>query len=85
MSDETKKRPIQRQLQEDAKGRLWHVAIVDSRDADAEDARFWYEELTPAERVMAVEECTRSAWKARGLGELPPMRRVARVVRCRPR
>lgn len=51
MSDETKKRPIQRQLHADATGRLWQVAIVDSRDADAEDARFWYDELTPAERA----------------------------------
>jgi len=37
-------------------------------EAEEEDFRFWYEELTPEERVRAVEECALSTLKARSGG-----------------
>ena len=76
---------IRRQLHRDGVGRTWQVSIVPSSEADAEDGRFWYEELTPAERVMAVEECVRSALLAQGWSDVPRLRRVARLVERRAR
>jgi len=43
--------------------------------ADAEDFRFWFEELTPEERVVAVGECTASSLRAHGITEVPRLRR----------
>ncbi|NOY92007.1 MAG: hypothetical protein GXP55_12490 [Deltaproteobacteria bacterium] len=76
---------ILRQTHRDAKGRLWQVAVVPSALADEEDARFWYEELSPEERVMAVHECVKSALLAQGMEHVPRLRRVARVVQRRRR
>jgi hypothetical protein len=85
MSRKTKGDPPRRQLHLDGAGRIWQVAVVACSDADAEDARFWLDELTPAQRVMAVEECTRSALLARGFVDVPRLRRVARIVERRAR
>ncbi len=63
----------------DRYGRVWEARIVSWEEAEEEDFRFWYEELTPEERVRAVEECTLSALKARGISEIPSMRKVVRV------
>lgn len=49
-------------------------------EAAEEDFRFWYEELTPEQRVEAVEECLLSALRAKGVDEIPRLRRVSRVV-----
>ena len=35
----------------DHRGRTWTVTKTTRRDADAEDFRFWFEELSPAQRV----------------------------------
>lgn len=59
----------------DRYGRVWEARIVSEEEAEEEDFRFWYEELTPEERVRAVEECTLSALKARGINDISPMRR----------
>jgi Ni2+-binding GTPase involved in maturation of urease and hydrogenase len=76
---------ILRQTHRDAKGRLWQVAVVPTECAEQEDARFWYEELSPEERVMAVHECVKSALLAQGVEHVPRLRRVARVVQRRQR
>ena len=48
----------------DRHGRTWTARIVSQDEAEEEDFRFWYEELTPEERVRAVEDCTLSARRA---------------------
>ena len=37
----------------DRHGRTWVARIVSQDEAEEEDFRFWYEELTPEERVRA--------------------------------
>jgi hypothetical protein len=64
----------------DHHGRTWVARIVSQDEAGEEDFRFWYEELTPEERVRAVEDCTLSALKAKGINEIPPLRKICRVV-----
>jgi hypothetical protein len=64
----------------DRHGRVWTARVVDRTEAADEDFRFWYENLTPEQRVEAVEECLLSALKAQGIDEIPRLRRVSRVV-----
>lgn len=68
----------------DRHGRVWGGKVVSRAEAAEEDFRFWYEGLTLEQRVEAVEECLLSALKAKGIDEIPRLRRVSRVVR-RPR
>lgn len=65
----------------DRHGRTWTAVILHEDEAEEADRRFWFEQMTPAERVLAVDGCTLSALKAKGINELPRLRRVARVVR----
>ena len=66
----------------DRHGRAWTGAVVSRAEAAEEDFRFWYQDLTPEQRVEAVEECLLSALKAKGIDEIPRLRRVSRVVEC---
>ncbi|MDP9120546.1 MAG: hypothetical protein M3O15_04130 [Acidobacteriota bacterium] len=65
---------------EDRHGRIWTATVLSEAEAEEADFRFWYEELSPEERVAAVEDCLLSALKARGVGEIPRVRRVYRIV-----
>ena len=38
----------------DRRGRVWTVSRVQWREAEAEDFRFWYDKLSPEQRVEAV-------------------------------
>jgi hypothetical protein len=69
----------------DRHGRTWIARVVSQDEAEEEDFRFWYEELTPEERVRAVEDCTLSALKARGINTIPRLRKICRVVERKPR
>lgn len=69
----------------DRHGRRWEARVFDQAEAEAEDFRFWYEELTPAERVVAVADCLLSSLKAKGIHEIPRLRRVHRVLERRRR
>ena len=62
------------------KGELWTVTRVPWDRAEEEDFRFWYEGLTPEERVEAVGECLELSLKAKGLDGVPRLRRVHRRV-----
>jgi hypothetical protein len=66
-------------------GRVWEARIVPHEEAEEEDFRFWYEGLTPEERVRAVEECLLSSLKTRGIDEIPRLRRVYRVIKPKRR
>jgi hypothetical protein len=68
----------------DRHGKTWAATVVSKREAEAEDFRFWYEELSPEGRVAAVADCLLSSLKTRDIHELPRLRRVSRVVK-RPR
>jgi hypothetical protein len=65
----------------DHHGRVWTATVVSKDEAEAEDFRFWYEELSPEERVAAVQDCLLSSLKAKGLTEIPRIRKVVRVVK----
>lgn len=67
----------------DRHGRVWTATIVPQAEAEEADFRFWYEGLTPTERVKAVEDCLLSSLKAKGIREIPRLRRVCRVVKSR--
>lgn len=64
----------------DRHGRVWTAQVVPEDEAEEADFRFWYEELTPEERVRAVEDCLLSTLKTRGLDGVPRLRRVYRVL-----
>jgi hypothetical protein len=70
---------------DDSRGRTWTVSVVPKAQAQAEDARFWYEDLTPAQRVELVSECLLDCLKTKGLYELPRFRRVYRCVKRKKR
>lgn len=53
----------------DRHGRLWTLTVLSETEAEEEDFRFWYQELSAEERVKAVEDCLLSALKARGRPE----------------
>jgi hypothetical protein len=65
---------------EDRHGRVWTATVVQREEAEEADFRFWYENLTPEQRVEAVADCLMSSLKAKGIDELPRFRRVSRVT-----
>ena len=65
----------------DRHGRIWEARVLSQDEAEEEDFRFWYEGMTPEERVRAVEECLLSSLRAKGINEIPRLRRVYRVVK----
>jgi hypothetical protein len=71
---------IRRSTIRDRRGRLWTISAVPVDEVEDEDFRFWYEELTPAERVDLVDDCLVSCLKTKGLDGAPRLRRVHRRV-----
>jgi hypothetical protein len=69
----------------DRHGRVWEARVLSQGEAEEEDFRFWYEEMTPEERVRAVEECLLSSLRAKGINEIPRLRRIYRVVKRKRR
>ncbi len=65
----------------DAQGRTWTISKVRRDEAEAEDFRFWYEELTPEQRVDAVDEALNQIYKTRGFDGAPRLRRVHRRIK----
>ncbi|MFN0204962.1 MAG: hypothetical protein ACKVS6_01455 [Planctomycetota bacterium] len=61
-------------------GRIWTITKVKWTDAAKTDARFWYEKLTPAERVEAVYDALVNCYKTRGQ-RVPRLRRIHRRVK----
>ncbi len=64
----------------DSRGRAWTVTKVSWKDAEEQDFRFWYEGLTPEERVEAVGDALEGCLKTRGLNAVPRLRRVHRRI-----
>jgi hypothetical protein len=60
-------------------GRSWTIARLSRKEAAERDLEFW-QQMTPEERVAAVEDCLLSCLKTRGIDEIPRLRRVYRRV-----
>jgi hypothetical protein len=69
----------------DRRGRTWTLERVRLEDAEEADFRFWYERLTPEERVAQVGVALANCSKAKGQDEVPRLRRVHRRIRRRIR
>jgi hypothetical protein len=65
----------------DRHNRTWTATVVSEAEAEEADFRFWYEGLSPEERVNAVQDCLLSSLKAKGIREIPRLRRVYRVLK----
>ncbi len=76
---------IRRSEVQDKRGRTWTVSVVPKAEAEEEDFRFWYEELTAAQRVDLVDECLLDCLKTKGINGLPRLRRVYRCVKRKGR
>ncbi|MDP2896541.1 MAG: hypothetical protein Q8Q12_08265 [bacterium] len=66
----------------DSRGRVWAIAKVAWKEAEEEDFRFWYEGLTPEQRVEAVGEALEGCLKTRGIDAIPRLRRIHRRIKC---
>jgi hypothetical protein len=50
-------------------------------EAEEEDFRFWFEDLSPEDRVNTVDSCLLGCLKTRGADGTPRLRRVFRIVK----
>ncbi|MBK8977826.1 MAG: hypothetical protein IPM29_18105 [Planctomycetes bacterium] len=71
--------PVDPQIVERA-GRRWVVRRVRIEEQDDADFEFWFDGLTPEQRVEAVHEALESALLAQGADGVPGLRRVHRRV-----
>lgn len=62
----------------DRRGRTWTISKIPSEKAEEADFQFWYDGLTPEERVEAVADALEGCLKTRGLDAVPRLRRVHR-------
>lgn len=69
----------------DQYGRIWKAKIVPIAEAEEADFRFWFEGLSPEERVNAVDECLSGCLKTKGAHGTERLRRVFRVIKLKPR
>jgi hypothetical protein len=69
----------------DKSGRTWTGVVVRKSEAAEADFSFWYEQLTPDQRVEAVSRCLDGAMKTRGPHARKRLRRVLRVVKRKRR
>ena len=62
-------------------GRAWTLSKVRREDVEVEDFRFWYEDLTPEQRVDAVYDALEMCLKMKGVDAVPRLRRVHRLLK----
>lgn len=63
-------------------GQTWTMTKMTSDEAEDEDFRFWFDEMTPEERVHVIAECWLDYQKTRGIRGIP---RFGTVRRCTKR
>ncbi len=51
----------------DKHGRMWKAKVVPLAEAEEEDFRFWFEDLSPEDRVNSVDSCLLGCLKTRGM------------------
>ena len=66
----------------DGRRRPWTISQISWKEAEEEDLRFWYEQLTPEEQVEAVVGALENCLKARGLDAVPGLLGVHRRIRA---
>ena len=66
-------------------GLAWTLSKIRLKDAEEEDFRFWYEGLTPEQRVDAVYDALEMCLKMKGVDAVPRLRRVHRLLKRSPR
>ena len=64
---------------------VWTLSRVPLEREEDEDFRFWYEGLTPSQRVDAVYEALEMCLKGKGVDAVPRLRRVHRLIKRTPR
>jgi len=69
----------------DKYGRMWKARVVSMSEAEEEDFRFWFEGLSPEDRVNAVDSCLIGCLKTRGADGTARLRRVFRIVKRKRR
>jgi hypothetical protein len=69
----------------DRRGRTWTISKVRLENAEDEDIRFWYEELTPEQRLEAVYDALEQCLRMKGIHAVPRLRRVHRLIKRKPR
>ena len=65
----------------DRQGKNWTVSKVRWEEAERADFNFWYEGLTPDQRVQTVALALDSCLKTQGSDGIPRLRRVHRRVK----
>jgi hypothetical protein len=65
----------------DRAGRTWTLSKIRLEDGEEEDFRFWYENMTPEQRVDAVYEALELCLKMKGIDAVPRLRRVHRLLK----
>ncbi len=65
----------------DRHGKIWIASKLRWEETDEKDFLFWYEKLTPEERVEAVGEALLNCLKTKGIYDLPRLRRVHRRIK----
>ncbi len=65
----------------DRKGRIWTLSKFPMEEAEHEDFRFWYENMTPEQRVDAVYDALELCLKTKGIDAVPRLRRVHRLLK----
>jgi hypothetical protein len=67
------------------KGRKWTLSKIRLEDSEEQDFQFWYESLTPEQRVDAVYDALEMCLKMKGVDAVPRLRRVHRIIKRAPR
>jgi hypothetical protein len=65
----------------DKHGRMWKARVMTMAEAEEEDFRFWFEGLSPEDRVNVVDSCLIGCLKTRGADGTAGLRRVFRIVK----
>lgn len=65
----------------DKHGRMWKASVVPMAEGEEEDFRFWFDGLSPEDRVNSVDSCLLGCLKTRGADGTPRLRRVFRIVK----
>ena len=74
---------IKRTHLQDRRGRTWTVSVVPKAQNRSEDARFWYEELTPAQRVDLVASACSTASRPRESSSYPDFEEFIAALNAR--
>ena len=76
--------PSPKKVSFERNGRIWTLSKVRLEDAEEEDFRFWFEDLTPEQRIEAVYDALEVCLKMKGVDAVPRLRRIHRLIKRSP-